>query len=301
MKKRIRYITAKLIANVFITCGLATKMKRKALHGEFILSIYFHSPSKSLFEFCVTWLKKNNFQFLSQQDVLEIAEKKQPFPKGGVVITVDDGWQSNKKNVVGVANKHEIPITIFVSTEPVENGSFWWPIIENAQKEGLSNYSVGALKKMPNREREEIVKKLKKKLPQKREALTVKEIKEIASSKYVNIGGHTASHPILINCNDDEVFAELSVSREKLKKWTNSEVNSFAYPNGDYGQREIDCLKDTGYILAYTIKANYLTKDKLQNLHELPRFCVFENISKAEAICRMLGIWQRYFKEKSHA
>ena len=294
MKNEIRYIGAKIIAILFIYCGLATRIKKKAHKGDFILSIYFHSPSKPLFEFCVKWLKKNRFQFLSQQDVLEIAQKDRPFPKGGVIITLDDGWQSNKENVVEVANRHQIPVTIFVSTNPVEIGDFWWSSIKTAQKMGLSSYSIEALKKMPNQVREKIVEQIKSQLPRKREALTIEEIKKINSSKFVTIGGHTVSHPILINCNDDEVLAELTISKEKLQQWVNSEVNSFAYPNGDYGQREINYLKRTGYTLSYTTEASYLTENRLRYPYEIPRFCIFENISKAEAICRMLGIWQRF-------
>ena len=184
MKNEIRYIGAKIIAILFIYCGLATKIKKKAHKGDFILSIYFHSPSKPLFEFCVKWLKKNRFQFLSQQDVLEIAQKDRPFPIGGVIFTIDDGWHSNKENVVEVANRHQIPVTIFVTTGPVETGNFWWSYIETAKKLGLSNYSIEALKKMPNQEREKIVEQIKSKLPQKREALTFEEVKDIASSRY---------------------------------------------------------------------------------------------------------------------
>ncbi len=159
---------------------------------------------------------------------------------------------------------------------------------------GLSNYSIEALKKMPNHQRERIVDQVKTKLHQKREALTMSEVKDIATSKYVSIGGHTVWHPILINCDDEEALTELSLSKEKLQQWLNIEVKGFAYPNGDYGQREIRYLKETGYAMAYTTEASYLTKDKLYRLYELPRFCVFENISEAEAICRMLGVWQRY-------
>lgn len=50
------------------------------------------------------------------------------------------------------------------------------------------------------------------------------------------------------------------------------------------------------FSLAYTTEPDYLTKERLVRTHQLPRFCVFEGISNAKAICRMMGVWQRFFK-----
>jgi peptidoglycan/xylan/chitin deacetylase (PgdA/CDA1 family) len=293
--KKIRNIVAYGIAHLIIGLGFSRRIKKKALNGEFILSIYFHAPSKKLFEFCVQWLVKNNFNILSQEDVLNIAKKNKPFPKGSVILTVDDGWQSNEDNIVAIANKYKIPVTIFISTEPVVNGNFWWPYVENASKAQKTNYSIEALKKMPNEERKEVVEEIKKIMPLKREAMTVDQIKNIAEFDLVTIGAHTVSHPILPNCEDHEAHEELKNSKETIEKWILKNVNSFAYPNGDYGEREIKYLKELGYSLAYTTKSEYLTPQKLNHVYELPRFCIYENVTNAEAICRMLGLWQRIF------
>ncbi len=57
-----------------------------------------------------------------------------PFPKGAVCLTVDDGWQSNVHNVVEVANRHEVPVTIFVSTTSAEEGTYWWSYVQQARQ-----------------------------------------------------------------------------------------------------------------------------------------------------------------------
>lgn len=295
MKKKIRHIGASAIAYLFIALGLTRSLKKKALKGDFILSIYFHAPSKKLFEFCITWLKKNKFQFLSQEDILLIANKSKPFPKGGVVITVDDGWQTNEENIVAVANKYKVPVTIFVSSDPVEKGNFWWSYIDVANRMELIGSSIESLKKVSNEERKKVLYSIKDDLQLDRQAMTVDQIKNISKSEHITIGGHTVSHPILINCNDEEAYIELKESKEKIEEWVNKNIKCFAYPNGDYNEREIKYLKETGYALAYTTQATYLTENCLQNIYEIPRFCIFENISKAEAVCRMLGLWQKYF------
>lgn len=297
MKKIFRYITATVFANFLIAIGLVKNIKDRAKRGDFILSIYFHCPCKALFEFCIKWLKKNNFVFLSQQDVLTISQKKMPFPKGGVIITVDDGWKTNEENIVAVANKYKIPVTIFVSTDPVEKGNFWWRYISVAKEKKLIKFSVEELKKVSNQERLNVLQQIPNSLQLPREALTVDQVKQISLSNFVTIGSHTVSHPVLIHCNENELHSELEISKKKIEEWLNKDVYCFAYPNGDFGIREKEYLKKTNYSLAYTTQPEYLTANSLENLYELPRFAIFENISKAEAVCRMLGIWQNSIKK----
>lgn len=295
MKKKIRNLLCSLIGGLIILTGYPTRIKRKALNGEFILSIYFHSPSKSLFEFCIKWLIKNGFTFISQEDVLAVAQNKKAFPKGAVLITVDDGWQTNQNNIVAVAQQYNVPVTIYIATEPVESGNFWWSYIQKANEMNMTGHNIASLKKVPNNERKKIVQEIQKTIKLHRQALTIDQVKDIAKTDLVTIGAHTVTHPILINCSDVEVKDELKKSKEVLEGWINTSIATFAYPNGDYSEREINYLKKLGYSLAYTTKPLPLTKQAIQNQYELPRFNVFEGVSKNEAICRMLGIWQKIF------
>ena len=291
MQVSIRNLTAWLLAKSFIISGLAHSAKKKILNGEYILSIYFHNPSKEEFESCVKWLKENNFLFLSTSDLECIMQGKLPFPKGGVLLTVDDGWESNEKNVVAIANKYEVPVTIFIATAPVEEGTFWWSFFLNG-KQYLRSVSLAAMKKASNQERLLQLEKIKKEKPIKREALTIEQIKKIASSKYISIGGHTHTHSILTNCYEDEVRTEIQLSKQKLESWIGKEVGYFAYPNGDYGVREIQILKESNYRLAFSIQEQYLTPDALKEPYSIPRFCFVEGASFSENICRLLGIWK---------
>ena len=66
----------------------------------------------------------------------------------------------------------------------------------------------------------------------------------------------------------------------------------FAYPNGDYGSREIDVLKKLDYGLAFASQPGYITEEIAQNKFALPRFGFLEGASKAENICRIIGLWK---------
>jgi len=300
MKKSFRNLLGCLVATVFILAGFVRHARRKTLNTECILALYFHKPAKDEFERCVRWLKSKGFKFLSLHDIDRIKNEELPFPRGGVLLTVDDGWQSNVPNVVAVANTYEVPVTIFVATTPVEEGPYWWSYAQQAKQRGLISYSKKALKKMPEEKRLGILQEVKKKLAPGRDAMTVDQVRTISASPYVTIGAHTQTHPILTNCNERQVYDEIKGSRQKLELWTGKEVPWFAYPNGDYSRCEIQILKTLNYRLAFSSDPEYLTPQMLKDNFILPRFGFLEGASFAENICRITGVWQPVMLKLPH-
>ncbi len=291
MRSKLKKVLAFYRASTLLMFGAVAKAEKKARNGDYILSIYFHSPSKQLFESCVEWLIKRKFNFITIAEVQAIAKGEKPFPKGAVVITVDDGWQSNEKNIVAVADKFQIPVAIFISTQPVEEGVYWWSYIKEANKKKIEERSAQVLKKVPNEERLQIVDRVKAKITLEREALTVEQVKNIASNQLVTIGSHTVSHPILPTCDQEKATFEIKKSKEILESWLNKKVDSFAYPNGSFTDREIEILKEAGYDIAFSTKSYYLTPKHITDIYSLPRFEIFEKASFSENICRMAGVW----------
>lgn len=292
MKWNARNIVACIIANLLILAGCVRRAKRKAMSGDFILSFYFHNPSKREFEGCINWLKKNGFKFLSLEDLNNIKQNNLPFPRGGVLMTLDDGWETNERNVVALAEEYLVPITIFVSSEPVENGVYWWSYLEAAKRNNFTLPHKSTLKKISNGGRVQLINQIKERMKLPREAMTIDQVKLAAKSEFVTIGGHTHTHPILPNCNEIEVLSELSSSKLRLEEWTGKKISFFAYPNGDYGQREKSVLEELNYEMAFTCEPRCITKDSLHNHFALPRFGLVEGASLAENICRMVGVWK---------
>ena len=287
---------SRMLSNILLNSGIGSGILKKAHAGRFILSIYFHDPSRKEFEGCVGWLKAHGFHFLTLSELLSIHKNEQPFPAGAVVLTVDDGWKSNQANIVQVAEKLKVPVAIFISTEPVEKGWYWWSYIEQAVKTNLTSISVAQLKKVPNENRLRVIGDLKERISLSRNALTVQQIQEIAKSPHITMGSHTHTHPILTNCSVHQVCAEVEISKEKIESWTGKEVSTFAYPNGSYSARERDILEAHKFQLAFTTQAQYLTREALDHPLDLPRFEVRSNVPFEENICRMLGIWEILFQ-----
>ncbi len=84
-----------------------------------------------------------------------------------------------------------------------------------------------------------------------RQALNKSELLEM--QPLVDYGSHTKFHPILPNCPAEVSRNEIAASKTHLEDMLGQPIEHFCYPNGDYGTREMDYLKDCGYKSARTL------------------------------------------------
>ena len=165
MVLNIRNIAAIAYSYFLIFSGKIKRVKKMAAKGEIILSVYFHNPKKELFNNCVKWFLKNGFHFISVDELNIIIENNDPFPPSSVVFTVDDGWKENKENIISVVDKYKIPLTIFITTSPVETGeAYWWSYALKANQQGIISNSVENLKRVSNLNRLSIIENVKSKI-----------------------------------------------------------------------------------------------------------------------------------------
>ncbi len=292
MKLTKRNILAYLMAHLLILRGRVRDVHQKTKRRQIVLSVYFHNPSKQLFERTVKWFLDRKYRFISVDELSSILRDQREFPSSAVVFTIDDGWKENKENIFDIAKKYGIPVTLFATVDPIEKGEgFWWSYISKAFEKKLIHQNVQTLKMMPNAIRRKTVMHTKKLIPIQREAITISELKEISKDKAIGIGSHTLSHPILTRCSDELAKQEISASKKVLENWINQPITSFAYPNGNYTQREINLLKENGYQIAFSTKQQYLESHARINPYAIPRFDVLEEVSFTENICRMTGVW----------
>ncbi|MCE5345218.1 MAG: polysaccharide deacetylase family protein [Bacteroidales bacterium] len=209
-------------------------------------------------------------------------------------ITVDDGDKSFYKAIFPVLKKHMIPATIFVSPDLVINQrDFWFQEINGYEKQKLLrilsdviDIDENNLNKFPlvdifkcltiNLIWEVIDRYKMKYQPRKKpcHSMDVNELKEIDNSGLVTVGAHTLRHPILAN-------EELTVSKnEIISSFTGladilgHKIECFAYPNGmpvlDFGQREMDILKDYGCSYSFSTESGNF--NSRSNLLSIPRY-----------------------------
>jgi peptidoglycan/xylan/chitin deacetylase (PgdA/CDA1 family) len=162
--------------------------------------------------------------------------------------------------------------------------------LKHSQQKLGTSHTVGSIKKLPDIQRKEIVSQLVSSIELPREAMTIEELKSIKNGN-ISLGAHTLSHPFLVNCSNEDSQKEIFSSKEKLENWLGTKVDTFAYPFGSFGEREIEFVKSAGFKMAFSTVADYITKDNISSLYKLPRFEVIEHATFRENLCRMTGVW----------
>jgi peptidoglycan/xylan/chitin deacetylase (PgdA/CDA1 family) len=276
--------------------GFVEAQVKKVKSGNLITVLCFHNPSVELFAGCTKWLIDNKYVFISVQELYDILSNRVVPPLGAVCLTVDDGWRENLFNLIPVINDRRIPICIFISTKPVEDGVFWWTICARAEGERFDkSISVEKFKAIPESERSSRVREIRDKVDYKREAMTEDEVIEISKNQLVTIGSHTVNHACIVQCTDKELIYELTESKRLLSEWIQKEVCYFSYPNGDFKGTEREMLAGSGYLLAFTEECKFLSPGQCDPFF-LPRLCLNDQGSLEENICKMTGVWQSVLK-----
>lgn len=259
---------------------------------ENILSLYFHNPSESLFEKIIQSLYKMGYRFVSLDEFIsELSSPIEMKTQGRIAfVSFDDGWRNNLK-LIPIMEKYHVPMTLFVSTEPIQSGNYWWeyPLAYR----GL-NY-VNSLKKLSRKDFLTEVARCKILVDIERSAITEDELYRFAQHPLVDIQSHTHTHPILTICPPDILEYELVYSRSYLETFLHKPVKVFSYPNGSFSQDVIDGVKKAGYKYAFTTEATSI-EDWDGDWLRIPRRSINDGGGLYENMSKVFGVWQRVFK-----
>ncbi|GEM_PF-1033200 len=292
-----------LIGQVLIITNILKYFRIKHIRQNGIHAIYSHNPTRSLFEGLVQWQKAQGYHFLSAEEVLEIIKGNIPTPPKAVWWSFDDGWLGNIENVLPVAEKYEVPITIFICTEAVEDRVYWWTKIRKYRHLLPTKYhDLNVIKTLSEDERQDIISQLDKQVTYQdsdKQAVNIEQLQMLAAHSLVSIGGHTHRHVMTPNCTKQQLEDEIKTSTEKLQKWLNQPLKIFAYPNGDFNGQEMELLKKYGYEAAFTTQRQIILP-QTQNPFYLPRFGITDEGSVAKNLGFMFGIMQRIIKPLEH-
>ena len=151
-------------------------------------------------------------------------------------------------------------------------------------------------KKISNIERTHILDSIKSRIKLPREAMKKEDVIRISRLNHVTIGNHTVNHPITIKCDSDELNYEISEASKVLNLWIDDSILYFAYPNGDFDNREIPILKRNKIKMAFTTIPKHIDSSAKIDPFKVPRFSVNDDGSFYENICKMVGVWQPWFK-----
>ncbi len=198
---------------------------------------------------------KKHYNIISLKTYLEARNnpEKAELPLKSLIITIDDGHINNFE-LLPVIKELNIPVTIFLCAGIVNTNRHFWFTKDHP------DYTYEDLIRIPNRKKLEKLREIGFEVekeydhPQALNKLQISKMKP-----YVDFQAHTLYHPILPKCDTAEAAREIIDSKLKLEKEFNLKINSFAYPNGNYSDRDIELCKKAGYSCAITVDFGFNT------------------------------------------
>lgn len=85
------------------------------------------------------------------------------------------------------------------------------------------------------------------------------QLLELADKDLFSIGAHTVSHPALAYHSEEVQRQEITQSKVFLAALTGMDIDSFAYPSGNFNETTVNVLKQQGFRAAFTTHHQLIT------------------------------------------
>jgi len=217
----------------------------------------------------------------------------EPMPPRPVLFTFDDGYRSLFTIARPILERYGIPAVAFVCSDPVQSQSLFW---YDALAGELGEAAVAHVKALPFEKWQALTGILDRRAAagDPHAPLTPEQIGELSAGA-MEIGGHTARHPILARAPLAEQRAEILSNRTALEAWTGRPVRAFAYPNGqpgvDYTPDTVRLLGESGFDFAFSTRAGFAAPT--DRALECSRFLIVAGVEPAELAHRLAYSWPR--------
>jgi peptidoglycan/xylan/chitin deacetylase (PgdA/CDA1 family) len=225
---------------------------------------YHTVPDPAAYERQLRYLQRN-YHVISLDELLSAVNDRRALPPDSVLITFDDGDISVYENGLPLHRKYGLPAVLFIITDLIDSATpFWWKRVEahyraTGQAHAAARQKVSELKTLPNRERETYLAGLP---PYEQRQLTRSQLSELADGGFA-LANHTATHPIISNCETGEVRKEVSRAARYLRELpVPAYPDVFAYPNGNSSDESERILRDEGirmtFLFDHALEKDYL-------------------------------------------
>ncbi|MDT3712361.1 polysaccharide deacetylase family protein [Pseudomonas soli] len=222
------------------------------------------------FEGLLRWLPRH-FDCVSLMDLLQSHKAPRGDCRPKVALTFDDGWRDNAVNAFPLLQRHQVPASIFLSTDYIGSRQrFWWEsvgetlwgshgeearrqLIERLRKLGRplpAAYFMHDHSKARSLVLARYLQTLKSLSPQALHVLTDacpteslpqamdwQQVRALEDSGLVRFGPHGASHALLPYLDDHRLNEELTRSHAALNEGCRAPLPVYCYPNGDHDER----------------------------------------------------------------
>jgi peptidoglycan/xylan/chitin deacetylase (PgdA/CDA1 family) len=245
--------------------------------------LLYHDPEPARFERHIRALKRR-YAIVSLREYVEArcVKKSMDHRAPAVVLTIDDGHRGNYQ-LRDVIRQEEVPVTVFLASAIVDTRRHYWFLdCSGDDKDRLKR--VGDAERL-RRLREGGFDELAE--HDERQALTAGEIKEMKST--FDFQCHTRTHPVLPNCDEQKARQEICGAREELVRRFNLDVYAFAYPNGDYSLRDVQIVRECGYMCAITLDFGF--NGPTTDIFRLKRILIDDDEEIPGLLVKTSGVW----------
>jgi peptidoglycan/xylan/chitin deacetylase (PgdA/CDA1 family) len=231
---------------------------------------------------------------ISLDDWRDAVAGRGALPDRPVLITFDDGYRSVLTIGAPVLQALGLPAVVFACTEPMQRRTLLW---FDAVAASDGEAAVEAWKHRPYGEWQAASASRAQAVTHEdpRALLTPAEIATLSGQPGIEIGAHTARHPILSCASRAEQFMEVEESRASLERWTGRPIRAFAYPNGrpgvDYNAATTSILGELGFDFSFTMRPSFALPGEPP--FERSRFLVVAEVTPAELAHRLAHAWPR--------
>jgi peptidoglycan/xylan/chitin deacetylase (PgdA/CDA1 family) len=215
---------------------------------------------------------------VSLDDVRAAWRGERPLPDRPVLVTFDDGYRSVLTHGAPILQRYGIPAVVFVCSDPIERRTLLW---YDAVARTLGEPVVEQLKDVSYREWRDMVERFQvsAKDDDPNAPLSVDELRELAQTPGIEVGGHTKLHAILARGSVDEQRAEIGGNADAIQQWIQKPLRAFSYPNGrrglDYTDQTVGIVRECGYQMAFSTETGFATRE--QSALEIPRYLLLES------------------------
>lgn len=226
------------------------------------------------------------YNVISGTELINYIKHGKKLPSYAALITFDDGYLDNYVHAYPILKARNLPAIIFLATDYIETGiPFYWDYIAycfyHTSKGEAELPGLGVQIWSDNGGRDRVMQKWiewLKSLLETEKQVAVRQLSEILdvhisdvafanltvswaqaremSDNGIEMGGHTASHPILTRISLDEATNELRKSKQHIEDVLGKRVSTFAYPNGqetDFNHEIAGRVGTVGYGAAFTL------------------------------------------------
>jgi peptidoglycan/xylan/chitin deacetylase (PgdA/CDA1 family) len=276
--------------------------------------IFPNAPDAGVFESQVSALV-SHFNLLPLSEAVERL-RKNSLPARAACVTFDDGYADNAEVALPILTRYGVTATFFIATDYLDGGRMWndtvieavrkaagaeldlrefglrrHEISTNEQRRQTIHSLLGALKYLSSSERNEKANLLREivgaGLPDNL-MMSSKRVQDLHAAG-MEIGGHTASHPILAQLDASQARREIAQGKARLEELIRTPIRLFAYPNGkpgvDYHAEHVKMVEQVGFEAA--VSTEWGAADSASDIYQLPRFTPWDK-SPTRFLLRLL-------------